>query len=63
MSRSSRGGRLSIRHRTRCLSDAAPTKLAEYVGSLDPDQLAGVLSNVKGIYRSCREFGGNLKAA
>ncbi len=50
MSRSSRGGRLSIRHRTRCLSDAAPTKLAEYVGSLEPDQLAGVLSNVKGIY-------------
>jgi hypothetical protein len=40
----------ALRRSKASVSNATPTKLAEYVGGLEPDQVAGVLSNVKGIY-------------
>lgn len=40
----------ALRRSTACLNDASVEQLAGYVGSLSPDQLRGVVSNVKGIY-------------
>lgn len=40
----------ALRRSASRLNDATPKELAEYIASLSPDQLRGVVSNVKGIY-------------